>query len=354
MRYMVTGGLGFIGSNFLQRNVVARPNDTFVNVDSCSYAANPKSVESLESAANYRFVRLDLAGGSDVRTVVTEVSPDVIVHFAAESHVDRSIRGPESFLRSNVIATHNLLEAAREVWARRGEGVRFHHVSTDEVFGSLGREGAFTEETPYDPSSPYAATKAASDHLVRAWHRTFGLPVTISNCSNNYGPRQHPEKLIPLMILNAKAGHALPVYGEGANIRDWLHVDDHCAAIELILEKGVSGRTYNVGGHGERTNLQVVEAICTSMAAELGRSEASIREQIRYVQDRPGHDFRYAIDPARIESELGWKPKWTFEDGLRETVRWYVANEAWCASAVNDDYRQWTQTHYAPPPTGTP
>jgi dTDP-glucose 4,6-dehydratase len=346
MRFIVTGGLGFIGSNFLQRNVLARPNDTFVNVDSCSYAANPKSVASLEGASNYRFARLDLADGAAVRALVSDVKPDVIVHFAAESHVDRSIRGPESFLKSNVIGTHNLLEAARELWGERREGVRFHHVSTDEVFGSLGENGAFTEETPYDPSSPYSATKAASDHLVRAWHRTFGMPVTISNCSNNYGPRQHPEKLMPLMILNARAGKALPVYGKGANVRDWLHVEDHCAAIELILEKGVPGRTYNVGGHGERTNMQVVEAICAAVAAETGSTEASVREQIRYVQDRPGHDFRYAIDPRRIESELGWKPRWSFEAGLRETVRWYLANEAWCESAVNDEYRQWTQTQY--------
>ena len=346
MRFIVTGGLGFIGSNFLQRNVLARSGDSFVNVDSCSYAANPKSVANLETAANYRFARVDLADGAAVRALVQEVKPDVIVHFAAESHVDRSIRGPESFLKSNVIATHNLLEAAREVWGERRDGVRFHHVSTDEVFGSLGESGAFTEETPYDPSSPYSATKAASDHLVRSWHRTFGLPVTISNCSNNYGPRQHPEKLMPLMIMNAKSGKSLPVYGKGANVRDWLHVEDHCAAIELILEKGVPGRTYNVGGHGERTNMQVVEAICAAVAVETGRSEASVREQIRFVQDRPGHDFRYAIDPSRIETELGWKPRWSFEAGLRETVRWYLANDAWCASAVNDEYRQWTQTHY--------
>jgi dTDP-glucose 4,6-dehydratase len=346
MRILVTGGLGFIGSNFLQRNVRARPADTFVNVDSCSYAANPKSVEGLEGAPNYRFARLDLADSAAVRALFQEAKPEVVVHFAAESHVDRSIRGPESFLKSNVVGTHNLLEAARELWGDRREGVRFHHVSTDEVFGSLGESGAFTEETPYDPSSPYSATKAASDHLVRAWHRTFGLPVTISNCSNNYGPRQHPEKLMPLMILHARAGKALPVYGKGANVRDWLHVEDHCAAIELILEKGVPGRTYNVGGHGERTNMQVVEAICAAVAAETGRSEASVREQVRYVQDRPGHDFRYAIDPRRIESELGWKPRWSFEEGLRETVRWYLANESWCASAVNDEYRKWTQTHY--------
>ncbi len=346
MRYLVTGGLGFIGSNFLHRLVPSRPGDSFVNVDCCSYAANPKSVESLEGCANYRFVRADLAEAAEVREVVGAVEPDVVVHFAAESHVDRSIRGPESFLKSNVVGTFNLLEAVRERWGARRDGVRFHHVSTDEVFGSLGAEGAFNEETPYDPSSPYSATKAASDHLVRAWHRTFGIPVTISNCSNNYGPRQHPEKLMPLMIMNAAAGKPLPVYGQGANVRDWLHVEDHCAAIELIVDKGTPGQTYNVGGHGERTNMQVVDAICEAVAKETGRSLASVRDQIRFVQDRPGHDFRYAIDPRRIERELQWSPRWSFEDGLRDTVRWYLANDAWCASAVNEEYHAWTQTHY--------
>jgi dTDP-glucose 4,6-dehydratase len=347
LKILVTGGLGFIGSNFLQRNVRARPGDTFVNVDSCSYAANPKSVEALEGWANYRFVRLDLADAAAVTAVMQSEAPDVIVHFAAESHVDRSIVGPGAFLNSNVVATFNLLTAATELWGPRREGVRFHHVSTDEVFGSLGDMGLFTEETPYDPSSPYSATKAASDHLVRAWHRTYGLPVTISNCSNNYGPRQHPEKLIPLMVLNARAGKPLPVYGQGTNVRDWLHVDDHCAAIELILEKGVPGRTYNVGGHGERNNMQVVEAICAAVAAELGRPEADVRGLIRFVQDRPGHDFRYAIDSSRITNELGWRPRWSFEDGLRDTVRWYVANDAWCASALNEEYRAWTRSQYA-------
>ena len=346
MRYLVTGGLGFIGSNFLHRLVPSRPGDSFVNVDCCSYAANPKSIESLEGCANYRFVRADLAEAAEVREVVGAVEPDVVVHFAAESHVDRSIRGPESFLKSNVVGTFNLLEAVRERWGTRRDGVRFHHVSTDEVFGSLGAEGAFNEETPYDPSSPYSATKAASDHLVRAWHRTFGIPVTISNCSNNYGPRQHPEKLMPLMIMNAAAGKPLPVYGQGANVRDWLHVDDHCAAIELIVDKGTPGQTYNVGGHGERTNMQVVDAICEAVAKETGRSLASVRDQIRFVQDRPGHDFRYAIDPSRIERELQWAPRWSFEDGLRDTVRWYLANDAWCASAVNEEYHAWTKTHY--------
>jgi dTDP-glucose 4,6-dehydratase len=345
MRILVTGGLGFIGSNFLQRNVVARPQDAFLNLDLCSYAANPKSVESLEAAPNYRFQRLDLADGEAVRAAVQAFAPDAIVHFAAESHVDRSIRGPESFLRANVIGTFNLLEAARELWGARRD-VRFHHVSTDEVFGSLGDSGAFSEETPYDPSSPYSATKAASDHLVRAWQRTFGLPITISNCSNNYGPRQHPEKLIPLMVLNARDGKPLPVYGRGANVRDWLHVEDHCAAIELILERGEPGRTYNVGGHGERTNMQVVEAICDAVARESGRSMASVREQIRFVEDRPGHDFRYAIDPRRIEAELGWAPRWSFEEGLLETVRWYFANADWCEAARNEEYREWTRKHY--------
>ena len=342
---LVTGGAGFIGSNLVRR-ALSDPDTRVITLDLLTYAGSLENLEGVLQHPRHRFVRGDVCDAALVSSILRTHRPDAVLHLAAESHVDRSIRGPESFLKSNVVGTHNLLEAARELWGDRREGVRFHHVSTDEVFGSLGESGAFTEETPYDPSSPYSATKAASDHLVRAWHRTFGLPVTISNCSNNYGPRQHPEKLMPLMILNARAGKGLPVYGKGANVRDWLHVEDHCAAIELILEKGVPGRTYNVGGHGERTNMQVVEAICQAVAGETGRTVEAVREQIRYVQDRPGHDFRYAIDPRRIEAELGWKPRWSFEEGLRETVRWYLANEAWCASAVNDEYRTWTQTQY--------
>jgi dTDP-glucose 4,6-dehydratase len=352
-RILITGGAGFIGSA-LTRHLIENSDCKVLVYDKLTYAGNLSSLSPVSSSDHFSFLRADICDRVSVSRALADFEPDVVMHLAAESHVDRSIDGPAAFVETNLVGTFTMLDCALNYWrqqsGQKARDFRFIHISTDEVFGSLGESGAFTEETPYDPSSPYSATKAASDHLVRAWHRTFGMPVTISNCSNNYGPRQHPEKLMPLMILNARAGKALPVYGKGANIRDWLHVEDHCAAIELILDKGVPGRTYNVGGHGERTNMQVVDAICQAVAGETGKTVESVREQIRYVQDRPGHDFRYAIDPRRIESELGWKPRWSFEEGLRETVRWYLANEAWCESAVNDEYRRWTQTQYGATP----
>jgi dTDP-glucose 4,6-dehydratase len=263
---------------------------------------------------------------------------DTVVHFAAESHVDRSIDGPLDFIDTNVRGTANLLEAARSHWRERDD-VRFHHISTDEVFGSLGEDGFFTEDTPYDPSSPYSASKAASDHLVRAWHRTYGLPVTISNCSNNYGPYQFPEKLIPLIIANTVANRSLPVYGDGSNVRDWLFVTDHCSAIDLIVRRGETGRTYNVGGHNEKTNLEVVHAICDLVDELVPRADGSSRRNlVTFVADRPGHDQRYAIDASRIEDELGWTPDHDFEGGLRTTVEWYLANQAWCDEVTADRY----------------
>jgi dTDP-glucose 4,6-dehydratase len=267
------------------------------------------------------------------------------VHFAAESHVDRSLVGPSDFVQANIVGTFNLLECCRSCWADTS-GRRFHHVSTDEVYGSLGPTGAFKETTPYDPSSPYSASKAASDHLVRAYHRSYGLPVTISNCSNNYGPRQFPEKLIPLMILNALEGKALPVYGDGQNVRDWLYVDDHCDAIWSILEGGEAGETYNIGGECEKTNLDVVRLICRLVAEETGRQPAETEELITFVKDRPGHDFRYAMDITRIRNALGWSPAETFETGLRKTVKWYLTNADWVAQIRSGEYLDWIETNY--------
>jgi dTDP-glucose 4,6-dehydratase len=322
---LVTGGAGFIGCNFVRRLLT---NNAYVNIiifDALTYAGNAINLEGLKDdfGSRYTFVQGDVCSELAVATVIAKHEIDTIVHFAAESHVDRSIGDPITFINTNVLGTANLLECARLAWRSRGD-VRFHHISTDEVYGSLGSTGSFSEETPYDPSSPYSASKAASDHLVRAWHKTFGLPATISNCSNNYGPYQHPEKLIPNTILNAYNRKPIPVYGRGTNVRDWLHVDDHCAAIESILEKGIIGRTYNIGASNEVSNIDTVMRICDFVAIETGRSCASVREQIQFVQDRPGHDLRYAINSRRIRGELGWKPRWNFDVGLRETVRWYL------------------------------
>lgn len=330
---LVTGGCGFIGANFLNWAAPSFPNVEFINLDALTYAANPRSIQP-----DIPLLYTDLCNADDVRQAVRENRPDQVIHFAAESHVDRSISGPRAFIDSNIGGTFNLLEACRELWDGDPD-CRFHHVSTDEVYGSLGETGAFTEETPYDPSSPYSASKAASDHLVRAYHRTYGMAVTISNCSNNYGPYQFPEKLIPLMILNAREDKPLPVYGDGSNVRDWLYVRDHCEAIWTIATKGRSGETYNVGGDSERTNLEVVQAICDAVGD--GK-----RDLITFVKDRPGHDWRYAIDFSKLESELGWKPSCTFEEGLQETVDWYLTNKAWVESVRGGEYREWIKEHY--------
>lgn len=344
MRVLVTGGAGFIGSNFLLESVLRRPQDHFINVDALTYAANIRNLDAVAAAPNYEFHRLDLRDAEATRRVVVEAAPDVVVHFAAESHVDRSILGPAAFIESNISGTFHLLEAVR---ALKNESVLFHHVSTDEVYGSLGPTGYFVETTPYDPSSPYSASKAASDHLVRAYHRTYGLRTRLTNCSNNYGPYQFPEKLIPLMIKNALAGKPLPVYGKGDNVRDWLYVSDHVSAIWAVLERGRDGETYNVGGNNESTNLALVERLCRAVAHATGRSEADVLGLITFVKDRPGHDHRYAIDAEKIRRECGWTPAETPETGLARTVAWYLENQPWVESITSGEYKQWLAMNYA-------
>lgn len=342
-KILVTGGAGFIGSAVV-RFLVGKGYEV-INVDKLTYAGNLNSLRDVADAPNYRFYKGDICDQPWLDQIFDAEHPDAVMHLAAESHVDRSIDGPGVFVETNVVGTVALLDAALEHW--RGldgdakAAFRFHHVSTDEVFGDLPfDEGLFTEETPYAPSSPYSASKAASDHFVRAWHETYGLPVVLSNCSNNYGPYHFPEKLIPLVILNGLEGRPLPVYGQGANVRDWLYVDDHAAALELVMTAGAVGQSYNVGGRAERTNLQVVEAICDALDARVplpdGRSR---RELITFVADRPGHDRRYAIDPSKIERELGWRATETFESGLARTVDWYLANDWWWRPIREDSYR---------------
>jgi dTDP-glucose 4,6-dehydratase len=342
MKILVTGGAGFIGANFLGLLVPRHPEHEFVNLDKLTYAANLASLAAIADRPNYRFVRVDIADAAAVDATFDEVKPDVVVHFAAESHVDRSISGPREFVRTNIEGTFNLLEAAR----RGGTGL-FHHVSTDEVYGSLGPTGLFTESTRYDPSSPYSASKAASDHLVRAWHRTYGLPVKLTNCSNNYGPLQFPEKLIPLMIMNALDGKPLPVYGEGLNVRDWLYVGDHCEAIWAVVQRGAVGETYNIGGNSEVRNIDVVRTLLATLAEETGRDRAALEGLITYVKDRPGHDLRYAIDATKLKDELGWSPTETFATGLRKTVRWYLDNPQWVQQVKTGEYRKWIEHNYS-------
>ncbi|MFO0693309.1 MAG: dTDP-glucose 4,6-dehydratase [Polyangiales bacterium] len=344
MRILVTGGAGFIGANFLELSVPRFPEHHFVNVDKLTYAANLKSLESIADRPNYVLERVDICDADAVDGLFRKYEPELVVHFAAESHVDRSIVGPREFLRTNVEGTFNLLESARKAW-KPGQGL-FHHVSTDEVFGSLGDEGFFTETTRYDPSSPYSASKAASDHLVRAWARTYKMDVKITNCSNNYGPKQFPEKLVPLMILNCLERKPLPIYGKGLNVRDWLYVTDHCEAIWAVIENGKVGETYNVGGHNEKRNIEVVRAIADAVARETGVDVAELRALETYVTDRPGHDLRYAIDPSKLADELGWKPKETFETGLAKTVRWYLDNGAWVDAIRTGEYRSWIEKNY--------
>lgn len=330
MRIIVTGGAGFIGSA-LVRHLIRHTDAEVVVADKLTYAANLNSLTPVANSPRYRLEQIDIADRQGLRKLFADVRPTHVMHLAAETHVDRSISGSEAFMTTNIMGTYELLEASRAYLSEGGPEAgdfRFLHVSTDEVYGSLGEEGLFTEETAYDPSSPYSAAKAASDHLAKAWHRTYGLPVVISNCSNNYGPYHFPEKLIPLMILNAMEGKALPVYGDGANIRDWLYVDDHARALLLILTRGRLGETYNVGGRNERTNLEVVHAICDTLD-DLRPAARPRRDLIEFVTDRPGHDKRYAIDATRLESELGWRAEETFETGLRKTIEWYLSNEDW-------------------------
>lgn len=330
---MITGGAGFIGSAVC-RYYLEKTEHQIINVDALTYAANLKALSEFNQSPRHTFCQVDIRNAAAVEDIFKNKSPDKVMHLAAESHVDRSIDGPADFISTNILGTFNLLQSARRHYegleANRKAAFKFHHVSTDEVYGSLGREGFFYEETPYAPNSPYSASKASSDHLVRAWHHTYGLPTVISNCSNNYGPFQFPEKLIPLMILNALDGEPLPVYGDGLNVRDWLYVDDHAAALALVLDKGLPGEKYNVGGHNEVKNIEVVNTIC-DILDELRPKTGSLsrRNLITYVKDRPGHDLRYAIDASKIERELGWKPEETFETGLRRTIEWYLNNEKW-------------------------
>jgi len=335
---LVTGGAGFIGANHVHHLLATDGATKVVVLDALTYAGNPQNLSPVAGDDRFVFVEGDIRDERTVHRCFADFDVDTVIHFAAESHVDRSIDAPGDFLTTNVDGTFVLLQAARERWQGRDD-VRFHHVSTDEVYGSLGDEGLFTEETAYDPSSPYSASKAASDHLVRAWHRTFAVPVTISNCSNNYGPYQFPEKLIPLMIAKALAGEPLPIYGDGSNVRDWLYVADHCRALDAIVRRGAPGRTYNVGGHNEWTNLALVELLCDVLEEERpsGR-DGGYRAQVDFVKDRPGHDRRYAIDASRIDRELDWRPAETFETGLRKTVRWYLERQDWVAAIRDGSY----------------
>ena len=339
---IVTGGAGFIGSAVV-RQFLDETNIRVVNVDKLTYAANLASIPQARGHNRYALVQADICDRAAMERVFAQYRPDAILHLAAESHVDRSIDGPGDFVRTNVTGTAVLLMTALDYWRglpkERQPAFRFHHISTDEVFGSLGPGGAFTEETAYAPNSPYAATKAGSDHLVRAWYRTYGLPILLTNCSNNFGPYQFPEKLIPLTIINALGGRSLPVYGKGDNVRDWLYVEDHARALRLVLEKGGVGESYNVGGRNERTNLQVVERICDLLDELAPAPEGSRRRLITFVTDRPGHDHRYAIDPAKITRELGWQPSENFESGLRKTVQWYLANRSWWQAILDGGYR---------------
>ncbi|VDC27685.1 dTDP-glucose 4,6-dehydratase [Pseudogemmobacter humi] len=331
MKILVTGGAGFIGSAVV-RLAVSRGHRV-VNLDALTYAACLENVAPVADSPLYAFEHADIRDRAALDRIFAAHRPDAVMHLAAESHVDRSIDGPGDFVETNITGTYNMLEAARAFWTREGRpaGFRFHHISTDEVFGSLPADPAvkFTEDTPYDPRSPYSASKAASDHLVRAWHETYGLPVVLTNCSNNYGPYHFPEKLIPVVILNALAGKPLPVYGTGANIRDWLYVEDHADALLLVVEKGALGRSYNIGGENERTNLDLVKALCAILDRKRPKAAGSYADQITFVTDRPGHDARYAIDPGRIREELGWRPSVTVEEGLERTVQWYLDNEVW-------------------------
>lgn len=346
MRILITGGAGFIGSALIRHLIQSTEHDV-LNLDKLTYAGNLESLAPVDDNPRYRFVQADIADSPVVAQTLAEFQPDAIMHLAAESHVDRSIDGPAAFIQTNIVGTYSLLESTRAYWlglsAERKAAFRFHHISTDEVYGDLhGVDDLFTETTPYAPSSPYSASKAASDHLVRAWQRTYGLPVLLTNCSNNYGPYHFPEKLIPLMILNALAGKPLPVYGNGQQVRDWLYVEDHARALLKVVSEGQVGETYNIGGHNEQKNLDVVRAICAlleELAPQKPAGIARYEDLITYVQDRPGHDLRYAIDAGKIERELGWVPQETFETGLRKTVQWYLDNLDWCRRVQDGSYQ---------------
>lgn len=347
----VTGGAGFIGSNFILDQLARYPDETIVNIDKLTYAGNPYNLTSIERHPHYLFSQTDICDSETIGTLFRTHRPRAIVHFAAESHVDRSIHSPDAFMRTNVTGTFTLLEAARHYWSAlpqaEKEAFRFLHVSTDEVYGSLGpTDPPFSETTPYAPNSPYSASKAASDHLVRAYFHTYDLPTLTTNCSNNYGPLHFPEKLIPLVISNALAGKPLPIYGDGQQIRDWLYVTDHCAAIRAVLEKGRIGQTYNIGGHNEKTNLDIVHTMCDILQHLFPKNQGHYRDLITFVKDRPGHDRRYAINADKIANELGWTPKETFETGIYKTVHWYLDNPQWVDNIRSGAYLSWIEQHY--------
>lgn len=345
-KILITGGAGFIGSHVVRLFVNKYPEILIVNLDKLTYAGNLANLSDVENKPNYEFIKADITDGEFIQKMFAERQFDGVIHLAAESHVDRSISNPLEFVITNVVGTVNLLNAARNIWKDNPEGKRFYHVSTDEVYGSLGDEGFFTEDTRYDPHSPYSASKASSDHFVRAYHDTYGLPVVISNCSNNYGSFQFPEKLIPLFIHNIRNNKPLPVYGKGENVRDWLWVEDHARAIDVIFHRGNSGKTYNIGGHNEWKNIDLIRLMCSIMDRKLGREAGTSEKLISYVKDRAGHDLRYAIDSSMLQRELGWTPSLQFEEGLEKTVDWYLQNEEWLQNVTSGDYQKYYEEQY--------
>ncbi|WP_168390860.1 dTDP-glucose 4,6-dehydratase [Acinetobacter indicus] len=351
MNILVTGGAGFIGSAVI-RHIIQNTNNQVLNIDKLTYAGNLESLKEIDQHSNYEFKQIDICDTEQITAAIDAFQPHAIMHLAAESHVDRSIDGPAAFIQTNIVGTYTLLEAARKYWmgldAEAQQNFRFHHISTDEVYGDLeGTTDLFTETTSYAPSSPYSASKASSDHLVRAWHRTYGLPVIVTNCSNNYGPYHFPEKLIPLVILNALEGKALPIYGKGDQIRDWLFVEDHARALYKVVTEGVVGETYNIGGHNEKQNIEVVKTICKILDELKPQANGQAYESlITFVKDRPGHDLRYAIDATKIQNELGWTPAETFETGIRKTVEWYLNNQEWVAHIQSGEYQSWLEKQY--------
>lgn len=353
MKLLITGGAGFIGSAVI-RHIIKNKQDHVLNIDKLTYAGNLESLNLVSTSSRYQFIQADICDGEHLKQIFAQYHPDAVMHLAAESHVDRSISGPAAFIETNIVGTYQLLEVARQYWTaldpERQQSFRFHHISTDEVYGDLeGTTDLFTEQTPYSPSSPYSASKASSDHLVRAWHRTYGLPVLITNCSNNYGPYHFPEKLIPLIILNALEGKPLPVYGKGNQIRDWLYVEDHARALYTVVTQGQVGETYNIGGHNEKQNIEVVHAICElleELAPNKPQGVVHYKDLIQFVTDRPGHDVRYAIDASKIQQDLNWIPEETFESGLRKTVQWYLDNTVWVQHVKSGEYQNWISQQY--------